>query len=185
MLEVQRKLGYNLGAGTIVKLLHGSRDKRILALELDELPCHGRLHSMSRPEIRAMMDELERQGYLEIHPDHGAIYPTEKGRGVLYQQETVEMAASRAAAPAKRPQQTPSADSGLFQALKDLRLRLSMEAHVPVYIIFSNATLQDMAEKAPRTINEFLQVKGVGQYKADQYGKAFLTEIRRYTDRRS
>lgn len=185
MTEVQRKLGYHLGVTTIVRLLHGSRDKRILALELDELPCHGRLHDISRPEIRAMMDELERQGYLEIHPDHGAIYPTQKGREVLRQQETVEMAVSRAAAPVRKPQQTPSADSGLFQALKDLRLRLSMEANVPVYIIFSNATLQDMAEKAPRTIEELLRVKGVGQYKAAQYGKAFLTEIRRYTTRKS
>jgi len=64
--------------------------------------------------------------------------------------------------------------------LKDLRWQLAQEASVPAYVVFSNATLQDMAEKAPRDIEEFLQVSGVGQHKAEKYGKVFLQTINDY-----
>lgn len=180
IMEVHQKLGYYIGLTAIVRLLHGSSDKRIMALNLNKLSCHGLLHNTSRINIRAMIDVLESQGYLKIHPDHGAIYPTEKAREVLYEKKTVEMNVVSSAVSAAKINHAQPSGNGLFQILKDLRLRLSREANVPAYVIFSNATLQDMAEKAPRTIDEFLRVNGVGQYKAEQYGKAFLTEINRY-----
>ena len=49
------------------------------------------------------------------------------------------------------------------------------------YIIFTNASLEDMARKAPRTQEEFLKVNGVGSSKAQRYGQAFLECIREYT----
>ena len=51
---------------------------------------------------------------------------------------------------------------------------------MPPYIIFSNAALTDMAAKAPRTIDEFLEVSGVGQVKAQKYGEEFLAVIAGY-----
>ncbi len=182
ILEVHQTLGYSVGLTTIVRLLRGSTDKRIMSLHLNELSCHELLHDTSRTDIRAMLDALERQGFLNVHPDHGAILPTEKARDVLRGTKAVEMTLGRSAAPAISSRPAPSSDSGLLQVLKELRLRLSHEADVPAYVIFSNATLQDMAEKAPRTPDEFLRVKGVGQYKAEQYGEVFLNTITRYLD---
>ena len=78
------------------------------------------------------------------------------------------------AAPAIQP------EGGLLGALKSLRSRLALEAGVPAYIVFSNAALEDMARKAPCTMEDFLKVKGVGQYKAQEYGEVFLAEIRKY-----
>ena len=51
---------------------------------------------------------------------------------------------------------------------------------MPAYIVFSNATLQDMAQKAPVTMADFLDVSGVGKYKAERYGQAFITTIKKY-----
>ena len=48
---------------------------------------------------------------------------------------------------------------------------------VPAYVVFSDATLTDMARRAPRTMADFLEVSGVGQTKARQYGEAFLETI--------
>ena len=45
-----------------------------------------------------------------------------------------------------------------------------------------NATLQDMAQKAPVTIAELLDVSGVGKFKAERYGQRFITAIKKYTD---
>ena len=73
--------------------------------------------------------------------------------------------------------------SGLLEELKALRMKLAREENVPAYIVFSNATLQDMAEKAPTTMDAFLEVSGVGKYKAERYGAEFLNAIREYASR--
>lgn len=51
---------------------------------------------------------------------------------------------------------------------------------VAAYVVFSNATLEDMAARRPHTTEEFLNVSGVGERKAQQYGEAFLKAIREY-----
>ena len=75
--------------------------------------------------------------------------------------------------------ETLSADTDLA-ALKALRLRLSQEQHIPAYIICTNATLLDMAARRPRTIEELLEVSGIGQAKAERFGDAFLKELEHY-----
>jgi ATP-dependent DNA helicase RecQ len=54
---------------------------------------------------------------------------------------------------------------------------LARQEGVPAYIIFSNASLSDMAAKTPRTMDEFMDVSGVGAVKASRYGKIFLEAI--------
>ncbi|GHU99937.1 ATP-dependent DNA helicase RecQ [Spirochaetia bacterium] len=68
-------------------------------------------------------------------------------------------------------------DEGLFAKLKDLRTRLAQEAHVPPYIIFSDASLRDMCRKRPANREQFLQVSGVGSVKLDKYGDMFIALI--------
>ena len=48
---------------------------------------------------------------------------------------------------------------------------------MPAYVIFSNATLSDMAKKCPKNMTEFRRVSGVGELKAAWYGKTFLERI--------
>ena len=66
----------------------------------------------------------------------------------------------------------------LFEKLKELRARLAREAGIPAYVVFSNATLTDMAKKRPKTMSEFKRVSGVGELKASWYGKDFLKCIK-------
>ena len=74
----------------------------------------------------------------------------------------------------------PKADDPLLAALKAVRFRVAQEQHVPAYIVFSNATLLDMAAKRPGSMEELLEVSGVGHVKAERYGAAFLNEIKQY-----
>ena len=66
-------------------------------------------------------------------------------------------------------------------ALKAERTRLARRDNVPPYIIFSNAVLADMAARAPATMEDFLDVSGVGRVKAQRYGETFLAVIAGYT----
>ena len=73
-------------------------------------------------------------------------------------------------------------DKALLSRLNRLRRRLAEEQHVPPFIIFTNATLRDMAAKCPRTRAQMARVDGVGAGKLDRYGDLFLQVIREYLE---
>ncbi len=87
-------------------------------------------------------------------------------------------------APAPAPRETPKAEETLFTALRLMRNQIAMEQKVPAYVIFTDATLRDMADKQPHDEKTFLQVSGVGQEKCRRYGSLFLTLLRRAEDAR-
>jgi ATP-dependent DNA helicase RecQ len=71
-------------------------------------------------------------------------------------------------------------DKGLFEALRTLRASLARERGVPAYVVFGDAALRDMARRRPSTLDRFLDVKGVGQTKCEQYGRVTIEKIRAY-----
>ena len=75
------------------------------------------------------------------------------------------------------------AGSDLFEELRVLRKRLADERGVPAYVVFSDATLRDMASRMPMTDGEFLGISGVGAAKLERYGPVFLDLIRGWSDR--
>ena len=75
--------------------------------------------------------------------------------------------------------------NGLYAALKSLRAELAQKEGVPAFVIFSNATLEDMTRRCPRTEKEFMAVSGVGQYKASRYAEEFLAAISDWEARRN
>ena len=84
----------------------------------------------------------------------------------------------------KKAKQAPANyDRTLFTRLKHLRKVLAEENEVPPYVVFSDATLVDMACKLPTTRNTLLDVSGVGQTKLERYGEAFIQLIDDYINR--
>lgn len=71
------------------------------------------------------------------------------------------------------------ADDELFEKLRSLRSQLAQEKNLPPYVIFSDKTLTELAEKQPQTSLEFLQIKGVGKSKLDNYGEQFLMLLKK------
>ena len=68
----------------------------------------------------------------------------------------------------------------LYSALRSLRTKIASEEGVPPYVVFSNATLEDMAVKKPHSRQEFLGVSGVGEKKADKYAERFLAVVAQF-----
>jgi ATP-dependent DNA helicase RecQ len=73
---------------------------------------------------------------------------------------------------------TTSAGDPLFESLRTLRKRLANEAGMPPYIIFNDASLWDMTQRRPTTLQEFSTIVGVGQAKLARYGDQFVELIR-------
>jgi len=70
------------------------------------------------------------------------------------------------------------AEDALFQVLRETRKALADRDGVPPYVVFSDATLRDMARRRPRNRMEMLSVSGVGQVKFERYGEPFLGVLR-------
>jgi len=118
---------------------------------------------------------------------YGALKITPAGRGVLERGDKFECkdiiteTKKRRSGPSKTAAlaaQLSHNDGELLKELKSLRMTLAREKAVPAYVIFSDASLMDMARKRPGSRSQMLDVSGVGDVKFDRYGQAFLDVIR-------
>ncbi len=75
-----------------------------------------------------------------------------------------------------------TADEALMGMLRDLRKKVAKKLGVPPFVVFQDPSLEDMALKYPITLDEMINVHGVGEGKAKKYGKEFLELINRYVD---
>ena len=177
--RIKDHLGYYVGKPTVARVLQGSREKKVLELGLNELSTYGLLKTMGRTDINLMIDRLEDGGYLTTELEHQTLRLTEKSGGVLYLGEQVEVLVL------KEEKLLPIGEDGmtedereLFDLLRECRSRLAKANGVAPYMIFSNATLMDMAKKRPKNTGEFKRVSGVGEMKTQWYGKDFLKVLK-------
>ncbi len=73
-------------------------------------------------------------------------------------------------------------DKTLFSLLKDLRKDISKKEKLPPFVIFQDNSLEDMCIQYPTTIDEIVQITGVGQGKAAKYGQPFVELIKQYVE---
>lgn len=180
--RIQDKLGYPVGINLIGNVLRGSKNKRLLELRLNEVSTYGLLSGKTRSEVHAMIEHLEAEGYLQAGQDLLTLQLAPGAGSVLYHGKDVKMKVEI------EPEEITVASGAvaaeeygdLFDGLKELRGKLAKEAGIPAYVVFSNATLIDMAKKQPKTMSEFRRVSGVGEIKAAWYGKVFLDYIRNF-----
>ena len=173
------------GKALVAKVLAGKRDERIRERGLDKLSAFGCLKDESEENIRLMIDELiMNEALMTTDGQYPLLKPGPRARETLRGDEPVRMTLNeRSSAPsARRVQQKVVADKALLARLIALRRGIAEEQHVPPFIIFTNATLRDMAVKCPRSREEMLRVDGVGDNKMARYGYTFLREIRAYLD---
>ncbi len=90
----------------------------------------------------------------------------------------VKARTSRRTATVRGADPTPVDNPELLEQLRALRRELAKERKVPAYVIFNDATLEEMAERVPRSEGELLQIAGVGPTKLERYGQRFLDLLR-------
>jgi len=178
------RLHERFGADYTASVLRGSRDQRILERGHDALSTHGLLADVPKNTTRGWIEQLVGQGALEKTGEYNVLHVTEVGWRVLRGEETPQL--SR---PAERPvgasrvaaDSWEGVDRGLFETLRTLCRDLATSRNVPAYVVFGDASLRDMARRRPSTLEAFLQVRGVGSAKAEQYGALFLGTIEEYS----
>lgn len=172
VLSCVKRMGEKFGKALVAKVLTGSNDQKIKQWRFEQLPTYGLMKEYSQKEVSGLIDYLTAEHYLV--PSEGQ-YPlltvSEQGISVLLGKQEVY----RKQAPVKQL----VADDALFEELRSLRSQLAQEKNLPPYVIFSDKTLMELAEKQPQTSLEFLQIKGVGKSKLDNYGEQFLALLKK------
>ena len=176
------RLGFSVGMVLIVRTLHGSRDKRLTELGLDRLSTYGIMKEGKKRLTNEIVNHLCTLGYLSKDAEYGSLLLTDKSNDILFGGVKVTMKYREDEKPGKIKDNQPQLDSdeGLYERLRKLRTEIANEQKVPAYIVFTNATLADMAAKKPLDMSEFLCVSGVGEQKAREYGARFIRAIGEY-----
>jgi ATP-dependent DNA helicase RecQ len=176
----QRRERY--GIAYIIEILRGGETQRVITRDHGSLSTYGIGKGLGLHEWRDIARALLHQGLMTQSQDGYAVLSlNEASWQVLRGERTVQVGESVKPArggKAAKPAASGDGDEALFQALRALRKRLADEAGMPPYIIFNDASLRDMAQRQPTTLEEFATIAGVGQAKLSRYGDQFVELIR-------
>lgn len=172
----------NYGVSTIISILRGSQNEKILRLGLDKLTTYGLMKDKRSDYIREVINFLEYNRYIFSTKDkYPVLKVSEKAKAVLKGEISLEMKTVHK--DNKMPINiTETNHNELYLELRRIRTNIALEQQVPAYIIFSDASLSDMCAKLPANKTEFLSVSGVGERKLELYGDYFIDAIKNYID---
>lgn len=170
------------GVAQVVNILLGSKAQKILDYNHHKLSTYGIVDDFDRNEIKTIIYALIHEGYIRQSQDeYGVLGLTEKSIPILKNETKLELVKPTKIKVSKNKKVDENTiNSDLFNTLRILRKRLADDANLPPYIIFSDASLKDMAAHIPQTKTEFRKIKGVGDMKLEAYGDTFLKEIKEY-----
>ncbi len=174
VLSCMLRMGERFGKTMISQVLTGSRNKKVEEFGFQKLSTYGIINNQTAKDVGDFIDFLTAKQYIEMT---GGQFPvlkvTNSGREVLLGQRKVLRKELKQVS-------SISVDHGLFEELRQVRKKMAAKENVPPFIIFSDASLKDMAAKLPETERAFLEVKGVGTQKFERFGTVFLEKISRY-----
>ncbi|MEX2093533.1 MAG: DNA helicase RecQ [Pirellulales bacterium] len=172
------------GGDYVAQVLVGSSEERILQRGHNRLSTWGILGEHNKKSVRAWIDQLVHQSFLEKHGEYNVLRLTPAGWQVLRGEVTPQLLK-----PAKQQSKRESratreswegVDRDLFDQLRAYRRGQSEERGVPPYVVFSDATLRDLARRRPSNRDELLTIHGIGAKKSAEYGDDLLDEIANY-----
>lgn len=172
------------GIAHVVNILLGSKAQKIFDYNHHKLSTYGIVDDYDRNQIKTIIYALIHEGYIQqSQDDYGILGLTEKSIPILKNQEKIELVKPAKMSVSKNKKVDDRIiNPDLFNALRGLRKRLADDADLPPYIIFSDASLKDMAARIPQNKTEFRHIKGVGDMKLKAYGDTFLKEIKEYLE---
>ena len=184
--RIRAHSGFATGAKHVIDVLMGRTSEKMTSWGHDRISTYGVGAEHTEDEWNALLSEMLRLGYLEREPTHRTVLLTGEGLAALKEQREVWFARPRVLVGKGKGRKkradaavTQAADD-LFEHLRRLRKRLADDQGVPPYVVFSDATLREMAASKPMTLVDFRGVSGVGDMKLERYGPPFVNAIQAF-----
>jgi ATP-dependent DNA helicase RecQ len=183
VLSCVARVGEHFGIGHVVSVLRGENTEGVRKWRHEKLSTFGLLAEHGKADVRDWVYQLLGQ---KVLVQAGENYPVLRLNAASWEvmrgQRAVRLVRmARGKKKEKAPAEAVSGDGvdqELFEALRRLRRRLAEERKVPPYIVFTDATLRQLARLRPTTPEKMRQVSGVGEAKLRDFGAAVLEVIR-------
>lgn len=192
-LSAVYRLNEQVPMGMLIDVLRGSGRREIKQLGYDTIKTYGAGRDFSQWDWQHYLMQLINLGYLEVAYDAANVLRlTTASQEVLFKNRSVELIKptsykerqeqEQANAKTKAPTQLKKERlrDELFEHLRQIRKEIAQKEGIPPYLIFSDATLEEMAFSKPQTEDDMLAVSGVGEKKLVQFGYRFIKAIRNY-----
>jgi ATP-dependent DNA helicase RecQ len=186
------RTGQRFGVAYVIDVLRGTPNLRISQFGHDRQSTFGIGADMDLNTWRSVFRQLVAAGFLDVDVQgYGGLRLRESARALLRGETRVQLRRDlrrtrKQSSPRgeTRSQTRPGGDIEVsrsaqprYDALRELRTQLAREQNVPAYMIFSNATLRDIAEEDPNELDELATISGVGVAKLERYGEAVLEAL--------
>lgn len=179
------RTGQRFGVNYVIDVLRGKLTPRIEQFRHHQVSTFGIGQELSETQWRSVFRQLMARGLIAVDVDgFGSLQLTAESRSVLRGEEEIffRKDSVQSSPSSKKKKLKPSIEEftdqpelkGLWEALRTRRSELAKQQGVPAYIIFHDATLMEMLEAQPSTLEELSQVSGIGANKLEKYGKDFL-----------
>lgn len=181
------RVGQCFGAHYVIAVLRGMHNQKIIERQHDKLSVYGIGKDKSKEHWQSVIRQLIHLGFVQqvISELNSTLQLTEGAKAILKGEEPLELAMPRISAISKiahNPQRQGVAnyDKDLFARLRFLRKQIADKENIPPYIVFNDATLQEMAQYMPTSNIEMLQINGVGSIKLERFGQPFMALIQEH-----
>ncbi|MEZ8192631.1 ATP-dependent DNA helicase RecQ [Vibrio sp. 1F279] len=179
------RVNQSFGMGYVVEVMRGMQNTRVRDNGHDKLSTYGIGRDHSHDYWISIFRQLIHKGLLfQNITRNSTLQLTEEARPLLRGEMSLELAVPRLDTAVRNAKSdklsSKNYDKKLFAKLRKLRKSIADEDGLPPYVVFSDATLIDMAEILPTSYGEMLAVNGVGQRKLDKYADPFLDLIQEH-----
>ena len=178
------RLGQRFGTQYVIGVMRGMQNQKIKDHQHDSLSVYGIGKDKSKEYWQSVIRQLIHLGLIQqvMSDVGGRLQLTESARPVLRGEVPLQLATPRLSSisTVQAPQRSAvnNYDKDLFARLRFLRKQIADKENIPPYVVFSDASLQEMALYQPINNAEMLQINGVGAVKLERFGQAFLSVIR-------
>mgnify|MGYP000742940664 FL=1 len=171
--------------GLVIDVLRGSKNQQVFEKGYQHIKTFGAAKDISWRDLQQYIIQLLNQGVLEIwFHEGGRLLLTELAKQILFQGKQIKLATllQEDTKATLVKQSASSKGKELFEKLRILRSVFAKDMGVPAYVVFSDASLQDMEQKKPTTMEGFSKISGVGKAKLEKYAAAFIKIIAKHQD---
>ena len=173
------------GVVHLINVLRGKVTDKITQMNHQHVSTFGIGQDLSDGQWRSVFRQLVARGYLNVNFDYGQLFLNETSRSILRGEEslllrvdTMQTKSSLGGGSKKSKSVDINPDDiELWEALRACRKDLATEQGIPPFMIFHDATLKDMLDNKPNSLDTFGSISGVGQKKLDKYGADFLAVL--------
>lgn len=186
-LSALKRINQPIGTNLLINVLRGSANQDVMSKGLHLIKTYGAGKDLSFKDWQHYLTQLINLGVVEIAYDEAfALKTTPYGEDILFGKKSIELthpieeATKLKKSKKSKKKAVGSSDDALFEELKTLRKQIAVEEGVPAYIVFHDATLNEIAIAKPTSKDELLTVSGISDTKLSRYGDRVLQTIKNF-----